>query len=53
MTLRSFGETRRRTQGTTRLDFARDRRVEFIFREANNVELIIQEEDLQIEEGGR
>jgi outer membrane protein OmpA-like peptidoglycan-associated protein len=53
MTIRSLGETRRRTEGTTRLDFARDRRVEFIFREANDIEVIIQEEDLQLEGGAR
>jgi outer membrane protein OmpA-like peptidoglycan-associated protein len=53
MTIRSFGERRRRTQGSTRIDYARDRRVEILFRDARNIDVIIQEDDLQIEGGGR
>lgn len=46
-----FGETRRRTQGSTRLDFARDRRVEFIFSDTQGLEIIFEsvETDLQLE----
>jgi len=49
MTIRSQGETQRVSQGSSRVDYARDRRVEFIFRDARGLELIVQEEDLQIE----
>lgn len=49
MTIRSLGERRLKTPGRSRLDYARDRRAEFIFRDANNVEVIVQEADLQIE----
>jgi outer membrane protein OmpA-like peptidoglycan-associated protein len=51
MTIRSLGETQRRTDGETRLDYARDRRVELIYKDANNIEVIVQEEDLQLEPG--
>lgn len=53
MTIRSAGERQRRTTGRSRLDYARDRRVEFTFRDARGLELIVQEEDLQIEGGRR
>ena len=53
MTIRSLGERQRRTQGRSRLDYARDRRVEFSFRDARGIELFVQEEDLQIEGGTR
>jgi outer membrane protein OmpA-like peptidoglycan-associated protein len=56
MTIRSFGEMQRRTSGTERLDYARDRRVEFIFQDARGLEIIFedQEADLQVEPtGGR
>lgn len=49
MTIRSLGETQRLAAGNTRLDYARDRRVEFIFKDARDIEVIVQEEDLQIE----
>lgn len=46
-----FGETRRLTDGTTRLDYARDRRVEFIFTDTQGIDIIFEdvESDLQIE----
>lgn len=53
MTIRSQGERERLTQGTSRVDYARDRRAEFIYKDARNIEVIVQEEDLQIEGGGR
>jgi outer membrane protein OmpA-like peptidoglycan-associated protein len=49
MTIRSFGERQRIAEGNTRLDFARDRRVEFIYKDARNIEVLVQEEDLQLE----
>ncbi|MEM6520880.1 MAG: OmpA family protein, partial [Cyanobacteria bacterium P01_D01_bin.71] len=46
-----FGETRRRSQGTTRLDYARDRRVEFVFTDTQGIDIIFEdvESDLQLE----
>ena len=46
-----LGETQRRTTGSTRLDYARDRRVEFEFSDTQGVEIIFEavETDLQIE----
>ena len=52
MTIRSFGEQQRISDGDTRLDFARDRRVELIYKDARNIEVIVQEEDLQLEPAG-
>ncbi len=52
MTIRSFGEQQRISNGDTRLDFARDRRVELIYKDARNIEVIVQEEDLQLEPAG-
>jgi hypothetical protein len=54
MTIRSFGEKQRRTTGSDRLDYARDRRVEFIFKDTRGLEIIFetQEEDLQLEPTG-
>ena len=51
MTIRSFGETQRKTPGSDRVHYARDRRVEFIFKDARGLDIIFeeQEEDLQIE----
>lgn len=49
MTIRSFGERRPATPGRSKLDFARDRRVEIDFKDARNIEVVVQEEDLQIE----
>lgn len=52
MTIRSFGERQRLSQGRTRLDYARDRRVEFTYKDIRDIEVIVQEEDLQIESQG-
>ena len=52
MTIRSFGEQQRISDGDTRLDFARDRRVELIYKDARNIEVTVQEEDLQLEPAG-
>jgi outer membrane protein OmpA-like peptidoglycan-associated protein len=52
MTLRSFGEQQPISAGDSRLDFARDRRVELIYKDARNIEVIVQEEDLQLEPAG-
>lgn len=49
MTIRSEGEQQLVSPGRTRIDFARDRRVEFIYKDAREIEVIVQEEDLQIE----
>ncbi|MBW4579863.1 MAG: OmpA family protein [Tildeniella nuda ZEHNDER 1965/U140] len=49
MTIRSLGERKPLSPGRTRLDYARDRRVELIYRDARDIEVIIQEQDLQIE----
>jgi outer membrane protein OmpA-like peptidoglycan-associated protein len=51
MTIRSVGEKQRLTQGSSRLDYARDRRAEIIYRDVRGIEIIIerQEEDLQLE----
>ncbi|MGG6294636.1 OmpA family protein [Leptolyngbya sp. AN02str] len=49
MTIRAFGEELRRTDGSSRLDYARDRRVELVFSDSRGFELQIQEMDLQLE----
>ena len=51
MRIISFGESQRATSGNTRLDYARDRRVEFIFTDTRGLDIIFeaQEADLQIE----
>ncbi len=49
LTIRSQGERARATQGNTRLDFARDRRAEFIYQDIRGIEVTVQEDDLQIE----
>ncbi|MBW4432071.1 MAG: OmpA family protein [Pelatocladus maniniholoensis HA4357-MV3] len=51
MTIRSFGETQRKTEGNSRVDYARDRRTEIIYKDVRGIELIVepQEQDLQIE----
>ncbi|PSB35668.1 cell envelope biogenesis protein OmpA [Stenomitos frigidus ULC18] len=49
MTIRSLGERQPISPGKTRIDYARDRRAEFIYRDARDIEVIIQEQDLQIE----
>ncbi|WP_432809320.1 OmpA family protein [Pantanalinema sp. GBBB05] len=53
MTIRSFGEQRLLTPGRDRVDYARDRRVEFMFRDIREIDVVVQEEDLQIEGGNR
>ncbi|MEP0856171.1 OmpA family protein [Trichocoleus sp. DQ-U1] len=49
MTIRALGESQPRVTGRNRLDYARNRRVEFIFQDARGIELFVQEEDLQLE----
>ncbi|MGB7443834.1 MAG: OmpA family protein [Coleofasciculaceae cyanobacterium] len=51
MTIRSLGESQRRTTGSDRVDYARDRRVEMIFQDARGLDIIFEEQetDLQIE----
>ncbi len=51
MTIRSFGESELKTTGTTSVNHARNRRVEFIFQDVRGLDIILveQEEDLQIE----
>lgn len=51
MTIRSFGERRLLTPGRDILDFARDRRAEFIFQDTRGLDIIFetQESDLQLE----
>lgn len=49
MTIRALGESQPRVTGRNRLDYARNRRVEFIFKDARGLELFVQEEDLQLE----
>ncbi|MGB5959029.1 MAG: OmpA family protein, partial [Coleofasciculaceae cyanobacterium] len=51
MTIRSFGEQRLLTPGRDVVDFARDRRAEFIFQDTRGLDIIFetQESDLQIE----
>ena len=54
MTIRSFGETQLLTPGTDVVDYARDRRVEVIFKDVRGLDIIFetQEEDLQVEPTG-
>ena len=51
MTIRSQGESQRVSQGSGRVDYARDRRAEIIFKDIRGIDIIIegQEQDLQIE----
>jgi len=49
MTIRSVGERQPATPGRNKLDFARDRRAEFLYKDVRDIEIIIQEDDLQIE----
>lgn len=49
MTIRSQGERSPLSQGRSRIDYARNRRVEFSFRDARGLKLVVQETDLQIE----
>jgi outer membrane protein OmpA-like peptidoglycan-associated protein len=54
LTIRSAGEMQRRTTGSDRIDYARDRRVEFIFQDTRGLDIIFEEPeaDLQIESRG-
>ncbi|MEB3293916.1 MAG: OmpA family protein [Synechococcales bacterium] len=49
MTLRTFGERQRLSNRSGKVDYARDRRTEIIYKDVRNIEVIVQEEDLQIE----
>ena len=51
MTIRSFGERRLLTPGRDIVDFARNRRAEFIFQDTRGLDIIFenQESDLQLE----
>jgi outer membrane protein OmpA-like peptidoglycan-associated protein len=49
MTIKTFGERQRKTTGSTRIDYARDRRTELIYKDIRDIEVIVQEDDLQIE----
>ncbi len=49
MTIRSFGKTQRATEGSGKLEYAIDRRVEIDYKDARNIEVIVQRDDLQIE----
>jgi outer membrane protein OmpA-like peptidoglycan-associated protein len=51
VTIRSYGETRLKTRRNNILDYARERRVEFLYRDIRGIELEIieQENDLQLE----
>lgn len=49
MTIRSFGERQRRSDGNRKLDYARDRRTEILFKDIRDIEVIVQEDDLQLE----
>ncbi|PSN14043.1 cell envelope biogenesis protein OmpA [filamentous cyanobacterium CCT1] len=46
-----FGETQRRSQGSGRVEYARDRRVEFVFTDLRGLEITFQDQeaDLQLE----
>ena len=52
MTVRSFGETQLLVNETDWVNYARNRRVEFVFSDVRGVEIIVvdQESDLQIEQ---
>ena len=50
MTIRSFGERKLLSEGNRKIDYARDRRTEVIFKDIRDIEIIVQEDDLQIEE---
>jgi outer membrane protein OmpA-like peptidoglycan-associated protein len=51
MTILPLGESQRVSQGSSRVDYARDRRAEIIYKDIRGIEIIIedQEEDLQLE----
>ncbi|MFM7407854.1 MAG: OmpA family protein [Cuspidothrix sp.] len=49
MSIRSYGETQLLKPGNSKLDHARNRRSEFIFKDIRGIEVIVQETDLQLE----
>ncbi len=51
MTIRTLGESQRVSEGSSRLDYARDRRAEIIYKDVRGIDIIIegQEQDLQLE----
>ncbi|MEL6903485.1 MAG: OmpA family protein, partial [Cyanobacteria bacterium J06606_4] len=51
MTIRSFGETALLVEETDRTNYARNRRVELVFKDVRGADItfVTQEEDLQIE----
>ncbi|MEO1741478.1 MAG: OmpA family protein [Cyanobacteria bacterium J06629_9] len=51
MTLRSFGETQLLVNETNRVNYARNRRVEFVFQDVRGLDItfVDQEDDLQVE----
>ncbi|MGI0495585.1 OmpA family protein, partial [Alkalinema pantanalense CENA528] len=49
MTIRTFGERQRLSDGSRKVDYARDRRTEIIYKDIRDIEVIVQEDDLQIE----
>ncbi|BAY62409.1 hypothetical protein NIES22_24830 [Calothrix brevissima NIES-22] len=51
MTIRTLGETQRVSEGSSRVDYARDRRAEIIYKDVRGIDIIIegQEQDLQLE----
>jgi outer membrane protein OmpA-like peptidoglycan-associated protein len=54
LTIRSLGERQRRTTGSDVVDYARDRRAEFIFTDTRGLDIIFEEQetDLQVEPRG-
>jgi outer membrane protein OmpA-like peptidoglycan-associated protein len=53
MTIRAFGESKLISDSPDRVNYARDRRVEVIFKDVRGIDLTVepQEEDLQLERG--
>lgn len=49
MTIRSLGERQPISNGVSKLDYARDRRTEILYKDSRNLAVIVQEDDLQIE----
>ncbi len=49
MTIRTFGERQRLSDGSSKVDYAHDRRTEVIFKDIRDIEVIVQDDDLQIE----
>ncbi|WP_445223243.1 OmpA family protein [Calothrix sp. NIES-2100] len=51
MTIRTLGESQRVSEGSNRVDYARDRRAEIIYKDVRGIDITIegQEQDLQLE----